>query len=110
MMGPGYYGMGRGMMGWGYYGMSPGMMGWGYGYAPPYYAPPWQQEREKPLDKDEAKTTVENYLKWSRNPNLKLGNIEDKGDYFEAEIVTKEGSLVNKLDVDKDSKFMQSVY
>jgi hypothetical protein len=109
MMGPGYYGMGPGMMGPGYYGMGPGMMGPGYAYAPPYYAPP-SQEPEKPLGKDEAKTMVENYLKSTRNPNLKLGKIEDKGDYFQAEIVTKEGSLVNKLDIDKDTGYMQSAY
>jgi hypothetical protein len=111
MMGRGYYGMGPGMMGWGYYGMGPGMMGRGYGYGPPsYYPPPWRHQSEKPLDMEEAKKRVENYVKSSGNPNLKLGKVEDKGDYFEAEIDTKDGSLVNKLDIDKDTGQIESAY
>jgi hypothetical protein len=47
---------------------------------------------------------------YSRNPNLKVGKIEDKGGYFEAEITTNDGSLVDKLLVDKDTGRMRSVY
>jgi cytochrome c553 len=113
--GPGYgYGMGPGMMGggmmgrgYGGYGGSPGMMGRGYGYG---YGPQYGQ-REKPLDKEEAKEEVENYLQSTRNPNLKLGKIEDKGNVFEADIVTKESnSLVDKILVDKDTGTMRSAY
>ena len=112
MMGPGY-GMGPGMMGYGY-GMSPGMMGpgmmgpgmMGYGWQ---YAPQYRQP-QKPLNENQAKEMVENYLKSTRNPNLKLGKIEDKGNAFEANIVTKDGSLVNKVLVDKNTGWMQSAY
>ena len=125
-MGPGYYGMGPGMMGgWSGYHMGPGMMGYGYGMGPgmmgygygpqygqqygPGYAPQYQQP-QKPLNENQAKQLVENYLQATRNPNLKLGKIEDKGNAFEANIVTKDGSLVNKVLVDKNTGWMRSAY
>jgi len=120
MMGPGY-GMGPGMMGRGYgmgHGMmGPGMMhhGWGMGpqYGPSYgpqYGPQYQQPPE-PMEETDAKEILENYLRSTRNPNLKLGKIEDKGSVFEAEIVTKkEGALVDKVAVDKYTGWMRSVY
>ena len=119
MMGPGYgfgpgmmhggRGMGQGMVGPGY-GMGPGMMGPGYGprYGPPY-GPQYQQPRE-PLKEKDAREMVENYLQSTRNPNLKLGKIEDKGPYFEAEILTKDDSLADKLAVDKNTGWMRSIY
>jgi hypothetical protein len=100
----GGYGMGPGMM-WGR-GMGSGMMGQGYGGL---YGPRFQQ-RQKPLDKEEARQEVENYLKSMRNPNLKLGEITDKGSYFEADIVTKDNSLVNKVDIDKTTGWMRPAY
>jgi hypothetical protein len=114
MMGRGYggYGMGPGMMGgpgYGGYGMGPWMMhhhgmGYGYGYGPQY----WQ--KEKPLTEDEAREMVENYLKNTRNPNLKLGKVTEKGAYYEADIVTKDNSLVDKILVDKYTGWMRSAY
>jgi hypothetical protein len=112
-MGPGMmgyygmgYGMGPGMMGYGRgYGMGYGMMGPGYGYYPRYRQP------NRPLKKQDAKEIVENYLNSTRNPNLKLGKIKDEGSAFEAEIVTKSnGSLVDKVLVNKDTGWMRSVY
>ena len=118
MMGPGRgYGMGPGMMGPGRgYGMGPGMMGPGYGnpYGPQYgpqYGPGPQYQQQNPLDMGEAKNRVENYLKATRNPNLKLGELKDKGSHFEADIVTKKGnSLVDKIYVDKNTGWMRSAY
>ena len=112
--GPGY-GMGPGMMGGGYgYGMGPGMMGpgYGYGYGPQYgYGPSQQpQQASKPLSEDQAKQEVENYLASTRNPNLKIGNVEDKGNDYEVNIETKDGSLVNKILVNKDTGWMRSAY
>ena len=100
MMGPGY-GMGAGMMGPGY-GTGPGMMGPGYG-------PQYQQPRE-PMKEKDAKAIVENYLQSKRNPNLKLGKITAKDKYFEAEIHTKDGSLVDKIVIDKYTGWMRSIY
>ena len=129
MMGQGYgpgYGMGPGMMGQGYgpgYGMGPGMMGQGYGMGPgmmgpgngygqqygPQYGRQYQQS-QNPLDKNQAKQQVENYLSSMRNPNLKLGKIEEKGNNYQVNIETKEGSLVDKLLVDKNTGWMRSAY
>jgi hypothetical protein len=117
MMGGGYggYGMGPGMMGGGY-GMGPGMMGGGYGMGPGYgYGPQYGYGRQyrqlqKPLDKDQAKQQVENYLKSSRNPNLSVGRVEEKGTHYEVDIQTKDGSLADKILVDKNTGGMRSLY
>ncbi|MFW6115128.1 MAG: hypothetical protein ACOC6E_02395 [Thermodesulfobacteriota bacterium] len=118
-MGPGTMGperrMGPGMMGpgmmhpeWGW-GRDPGMgPGYGPGYGP-QYGPRYQRPQE-PLEKKEAKEMLENYLQSTRNPNLKLGAMEDKGSYFEAEILTKEDSLVDKIAVNKETGRMRSIY
>ena len=106
-MGPGMMGrgMGPGMMGpRGGYGMGPGMMGPGYGWGPQYQQPP------RPLDKEEVRSMLDYYLKSSRNPNLKLGKIEDKGAYFEAEVLTRNDALVDKVLVDKNTGWMRSLY
>jgi hypothetical protein len=105
-MGPGMmgYGMGPGMMGYGY-GMGPGMMGPGYGYNRQY------QQPQRQIKEKDAKEIVENYLNVNRNPNLKLGKIKDDGSAFEVEIVTKNnGSLVDKILVDKKTGWLRSVY
>ena len=113
-MGQGYgpgYGMGPGMMGQGY-GMGPGMMGPGNGYGQQYgpqYGRQYQQS-QNPLDKNQAKQQVENYLSSMRNPNLKLGKIEEKGNNYQVNIETKEGSLVDKILVDKNTGWMRSAY
>jgi hypothetical protein len=126
MMGRGHggYGMGPWMMGRGYggYGMGPwmmgrgdsgyGMMGPGYGYEywPQYDYGPQSQRFSKPLDKDRAKQEVESYLKSTRNPNLKIGEIEEKGNDYELNIETKDGSLVDKILVSKQTGWMRSAY
>jgi hypothetical protein len=62
------------------------------------------------MEEKDAKALVENYLQSTRNPNLKLGKIEDKGYAFEAEIETKDSSLVDKILVDKRTGWMRSIY
>jgi len=91
-MGPG---MGPGMMG-------PGMMGPGYG--------PQYQQPQRPLEEKDVKGILENYLRSTRNPNLKLGKVTEKDNYFEAEILTKDNSLADKIIVDKYSGWMRSIY
>jgi hypothetical protein len=51
---------------------------------------------------------LQNYV--SRNPNLKVGTVQDEGNSFEANVTTKDGSLVNKLFVDKDTGRIRSEY
>ena len=119
MMGPGHgCGMGPGMMGYGY-GMGPWMMhrgygmmgpGYGYGYEPRYGYGRAYRQPVKPLDENQVKQEVENYLKSTRNPNLKMGKIEERAQDYEVDIETKDGALVNKLLVDKDTGWMRSVY
>jgi hypothetical protein len=122
MMGPGY-GMGPGMMGPGY-GMGPGMMGPGYGMGPGMMGPGWGMnsygsDREDqlqsgghtgPLEKKDAEKIVENYIQATRNPNLKVGKIEDAGNVFRAQIITKDNSLVDEVLIDKDSGYMRPAY
>lgn len=96
--------MGSGMMGRGH-----GMMHQGPGndsqYGPQYNQP------QKPMDEKDARERLENYLNSTGNPNLKLGEMKDKGSVFEAKIVTKkEGALVDRIAVDKYSGWMRSVY
>ena len=114
--GPGYgggYGMG--------YGMGPGMMqGYGgYGMMGPgtysegnYPCAAWgNQETDKVLTKDSAKSFLEQRLAYTGNPNLKVGKIVEKDTYFEGEIVTKKGdSLVQKVQIDKNTGQTRSVY
>ena len=60
--------------------------------------------------KKDAEKIVENYIKATRNPNLKLGKIEDSGNAFRAQIVTRENSLVEEVLIDKDSGYMRPAY
>ena len=100
--------MGPGMMGG--YGMGPGMMwGWGPGYGPQYPQQQYQQP-QKPLDEKAAREIAENYLRNMRNPNLKIGKMKDAGSAFEAEVVTKDNSLVDKVLIDKATGWMRSAY
>jgi hypothetical protein len=132
MMGPGG-GMGPGMMGSRGYGggrnyrMEPGMMGPGYEMGPGMMSPGWRgrgmgparrepgsgrqplQERRQ-LEEKDVRSIVENYIRSTRNPNLELGKIKDAGNVFEAEIVTKDKSLVDKVIVDKNTGWMRSAY
>ncbi|OHE57008.1 MAG: hypothetical protein A2Z47_01985 [Thermodesulfovibrio sp. RBG_19FT_COMBO_42_12] len=109
MMGGGM--MGRGMMGGCGMMGGQGMMGPGYGQQQPQqYQLPQYQQPQKPLEEKDAKEILENYIKNIKNPNLKLGKIKDTGNAFEAEIVTKENSLVDKIIVDKATGWMRSAY
>lgn len=112
MMGRGY-GPGPGMMGPGM--MGPGMMGPGWGWGMNPYGPdrddPQQYGRQMgPLEKKDAQKIVENYIQSTRNPNLKVGKIEDSGNAFKAQIVTREDSLVEEVWIDKDSGYMRPAY
>ena len=109
MSGGGYRGfdMGPGMMhdgGHRDYDMGPGMMGQGYENEPYYH------QNQKKLDSKGAERVFEDYLNSRNNPNLKLGKIKDEGSFFEADLLTKDNSLVDKLIVDKNTGRMRSAY
>jgi len=104
----GGYGMGPGMMG-------PGMMGPGWGWGMNPYGPDRDDRQQSgrhtgPLEKKDAEKIVENYIQSIRNPNLKLGKIEDSGNAFRAQIVTKDNSLVDEVLIDKDTGYMRPAY
>ncbi|MFB3925396.1 MAG: hypothetical protein ACE14T_05020 [Syntrophales bacterium] len=84
------------------YGMGPGMMG--PGYVPQY------RTGGKPIDLKEAKAMMSDYLKSSRNPNLKLGKIKDSDRAFEAEIRTRSNVLVDRILIDKETGYIRSAY
>ncbi|MEE8449678.1 MAG: hypothetical protein V3S39_08600 [Thermodesulfobacteriota bacterium] len=107
--GPGYGMMGGGMMGPGMMGsgsfghMGPGMMrGLGGSAANlpcPGYGP--HTEVTGQVTKEQAANWARNYLARLSNPNLKLGKITETETHFQAEILTKDNSLVEKILVEK---------
>ena len=115
---------GSDMRGRGGYPMGPGMMGPGYGrqhmgpgmmrpdYRRPYDYPDDRRYplNREPLEKEEAQKVVEDMLRQSRNPNLKPGDVEEKDRYFVVDILTNDGSLVDKMQVEKETGRMRSVY
>lgn len=101
MMGGMGGGMGPGMRGGYGSGMGSGMMG-GHGRQP--------QSTGKSIDAKEAEAMMKDYLKSTRNPNLKLGKIKDTGKVFEAEILTKKDDLVDRVLIDKETGSIRSAY
>jgi len=101
------YNMGPEMMGSGGYqdyGMGPGMMGPGYDNGSHY------SQNQNKLDRQDAEKIFADYLDARHNPNLKLGKIKDEGSYFEANLLTQNDSLVDRLLVDKDTGRIRSAY
>ncbi len=86
--------MGQGQMPMMGQGMSPGMM----------------QPLAKDLSASDVQHMIEHRLAWQGNPNLKVGKVEEKDDNtVVAEIVTKEGSLVQRLEVDRHRGSMRPI-
>jgi len=107
MMGTGM--MGRGMMGYGMMGQEQNMFeeceemmeGVTDG----------KQQAGEALTQEDAVSVVEGYLKKINNPNLKVGEVEQTADEdYLVEIVTRDGSLVDKLQVNRLSGWIHSIY
>lgn len=96
---------GQGMMRGGQQGMQ---QGWGRGQYGPQGGQ--QQQPAEPLQADQAKQLAENYV--AGNPNLKVDEVTDKDEQgaFAATIVTQDGSLVEKLLIDKETGWMKRQY
>ena len=89
------------MMGHGMMGQMPMMGGYGRGQMQPL---------RRDLTAEEVKHMMEHRVDWAGNPNLKVGKITEKdADTIVAKIVTKDGSLVRKIDVDRHTGRMQAV-
>lgn len=100
------------MMGQGYQGQMP-MMGRGYQGQMPMMGRSnyWQmQPLEQDLTVDAVQHMMEHRLSWNGNPNLQVGKVTEKDDdTIGVEVVTKEGSLVQKLEVNRHTGLMQPV-
>jgi hypothetical protein len=59
---------------------------------------------------EEAALIVSTFLEKRGNPNLKLGKVEESGRDFVVNIVTQDGSLANKVYVEKRSGRVLSAY
>jgi hypothetical protein len=44
------------------------------------------------------------------NPNLKVGKVAEKDGNYEVDVVTKDGSLVDKIQVNKQTGWFRSVH
>jgi hypothetical protein len=69
---------------------------------------PGYRESEGPMTKFDAHLALRNYV--TRDPNLQLGSIRDKGDTFEADVIGKDKSLVGRVTVEKDTGWIRSIY
>ncbi len=109
MVGPGF---GEHIMGHGYYGHM-----WGQGYGDPIISPGYEEycvghwsadPQQRSITEKEAELIIRDYI--YGNPNLRVGEIKDKGTYFEGEIVTKDNSPVTRLSIDKDTGWIQPLF
>lgn len=108
--GMGYNGnhmMGSGMMGGGMMGGS--MMKYGGGYRGGVPCPA-NTSLEGPLTVDQVKSILENRLAMHGNDRLKIGSVTEKDDTtIIAEIITVDGSLVEKLAFNRQTGWHQLV-
>jgi hypothetical protein len=80
----------------------------GYGMGPGMMDPAEPGGMDRDLSADDVRKRLEAQLAWRGNPRLKLGEVtETDDDSIIAEIVTKDGSLVQKLEIDRHSGFMR---
>lgn len=117
-MGPGYgmhQGYGWGMMGPGHgYGMHQGygwgMMGPGHGHG--WGRGPGMSWRALPenLTEEQVRHMLEHEVQWSGNDNLKVGKVEKKDeDTIIAEVVTQDGAVVRRYEVNRHTGYRRQV-
>ena len=106
--GPGYGGGYCPQMGGG---QGPGWQGWRGGW----YCP-WMNQQTgspvanpgRPLSADQVKALVEQDIR--ANPNLQAGKVIEKDGAYEVAVVTKDGSLADKIEVNKQTGWFRSVH
>jgi hypothetical protein len=67
-------------------------------------------KQEEPVTMDQARTLADSYINSLEISGLKHGRIIEKDDEFEAEIITKEGSLLGMLIIDKQTGVIKSPF
>ena len=80
--------------------------GWDTGYQPR----PAEATDMEPLSIDDAKLLMKNYIRQTNNPNIELGKVTEQEGYYEAKIVTTDGSLVDKIQIHKKTGWFRSAY
>lgn len=99
MMGPGVMGQDRGMGMMGPSMMGPGMIGPG-GQA--------QAPNDLNLSADDVRNRMEAMIAWHGNENLKVGDVQETDeDTITGDVVTQDGSLVRRFQVDRNTGMMQ---
>lgn len=84
-------------------------MGGGCGYHHMMGGKAFFNRGEKPLTKAQVEQLVSDYY-IEDNSNLKIGGVADKGDFYDATVVTKkEGALVQRIHVDKKTGWFRNV-
>jgi hypothetical protein len=68
------------------------------------------RQQGEPVDQKQAQIILKDYVLATDNPNLKPGKINEKKNVFEAEILTKDGSLVDKIWIEKDTGWVNTRY
>lgn len=58
----------------------------------------------------DAKAVVQAHITKNRNPNLRVGPARDVGRVYEVEVVTRKGTLVDRILVDKEVGHLRSLY
>jgi hypothetical protein len=94
--------MGQGMVGPGMIGpgvLGLGMTGPGWGYIMPSFD----------LTINDVKAAIDRWLTAWGNPHVKLGKITEAHDTITAEIVTQDNSLVERIEVDKQTGLYRMV-
>ena len=65
---------------------------------------------EEPVTMDQARFLVDNYIYLLGDSDLKSGKIVEKANEFDAEIVTKDGSSLGMLVIDKQTGVIKSPF
>ncbi|MDY6824292.1 MAG: hypothetical protein SWH68_10940 [Thermodesulfobacteriota bacterium] len=78
-----------------------GMMSGDYGTGMPQRDYQSTRQSGEPVDKEKAKAILEDYLNTLGSGELKPGEITDQGMFFVAEIVTRDGDFVNRMQINK---------
>ncbi len=74
----------------------------GESYVPQRRSPAGELARRPSLTQGQAFEIVSRHVK-RLNPDLKVGQINDAGSFFEAEIISKENEVIQLMGVDKES-------
>jgi hypothetical protein len=107
MMGPGMAGQGMAGQGMGPGMMNQGMQGGGMGYG---MGNGMMQPLRQDLTADDVRHILGHRLEWAGNPHVKVGKVEEKDDdTIVAEIVTQEDSLVQRLEINRHTGWMQQI-